>query len=133
MDNAVIYRPKAILALGAAVLAMCLTFILDSPPSAQASQSNYCYNVTLPGEGVCTGAKRKLDAVWGQGTEHSVCVWASWYSNPQSPFPGQQLCSSGGGQAVFNGSMGEDQFYPFIWEHAPGAGTVYGIACLHCS
>jgi hypothetical protein len=124
------HRPKAVFASGGAVLAMCLIFLLGSPPGAQASESNYCYNQSLPGSGQCVGAYRVLNALYGQGAKHSVCVWASQYASGAG-FVGSIQCSPGGGQGVYNSSMALNPpvgFYPVIKANSASADTVWGVA-----
>jgi hypothetical protein len=127
MVGSLSHHPKALFALGGIVLAMCLSVLLGSPTGAMASETHYCYNQTLPGWNQCVGTQRTLNALFGQGTQHSVCVWASRTGNGGN-IVGSQMCSSGGGQGVYNSSMGLDVFYPYILENAPGSGTVFGVS-----
>jgi hypothetical protein len=126
MENLVTHRPKALLLAGA-LLALCLTFLVSSPPKASAAESNYCYGKNLSGYSRCVGVARNLNAVYGSGWNHSVCVWASPESYG-SVIAGTSTCSSGPSAGTYNNSMGYAYYYPVIQNNAAGANTVYGVA-----
>lgn len=123
-------RPKAIFALGAAVLAMCAALLSAAPPRAQAeSWQNYCNNQTLAGRGaanyqwLCVGASRWINGLMGEGDQHSVCVWdlADTIS----------MCTAGPGGWVYNpGDYGWDYAQPLIENQANGPTVVHAVAWI---
>jgi hypothetical protein len=127
MVNVVARRPSTFPILGAAVFVACLMLLVGSPGKAQASQSNYCYGVTLGGSAKCVGAQRTLNAVYGQGNQHSVCVWASTDANGNT-FVNSIRCSGGPGQGIYNPIGVTAPFWPVIKNNGGSANTVYGVA-----
>jgi hypothetical protein len=96
-------RAKSVLAVGGAMITLCLIALAASPAAAQASESwtGYCGGVTLNSKtgstagSLCQGAARWVDGTMGMGYQHSVCVWDTdevW----------AQVCSSGPGAWVYN-------------------------------
>lgn len=127
MAESLSYRPKAVFALGGIVLAIFLTFLLGSPAGAMASESNYCFNQGLGSHGRCVGSGRELNALYGQGNQHSVCIWASQMSNGNG-FVNSIRCSGGAGQGIYNPIEILAWFYPVIENNATGSNTVFGVA-----
>jgi hypothetical protein len=121
------HRPKAIIALGGVVLAVCLMFLLGSPPGVKAN-TYYCNNQTLGSYGRCDGAPRWLYATYGWGDQHSVCVLATTY--PGGGAYGGYTCSGGPGQGTLTYVTDGTAFYlyPAIANHAAGSNTVHGSA-----
>jgi hypothetical protein len=121
-------RTKAILALGTALVAMCLTVLIAPPPGAQAEGwTNYCNNQTLAGKGVgyyawvCQGAPRTLNGLMGEGDQHSVCVWDLADTSA--------MCTTGPGAWVYNpGDSGWDLTNPIIENQASTATVVHAVA-----
>jgi len=126
MENLVTHRPKALLLAGA-LLALCLTFLVSSPPKASAAESNYCYGFSAGFYQKCVGQPRSLNALYGSGWNHSVCIWASSGSGGNS-VAGSTTCSSGPSAGTYNNSMGYAYYYPVIQNNAAGANTLYGVA-----
>jgi hypothetical protein len=121
MAESLVSRPKAVLALGAAVLAMCMAIFAASPPSSQAFVTTvYCDGVTLSGYNFCHGAERSMYAVYGWGEQHAVCVYF-WES-------ADYTCSAGPGQGVYDAFEGTYYSWPGIQNNAPGSNTVHGRA-----
>lgn len=116
--------PLATIAMALTVLGLAWTLLTAT--SAQASESNYCYNQTLGGHAKCVGAARNLNALYGQGTQR-VCIWAS-QTNDGNSVVGGITCSSAAGEGTYNAKMFEASWYPVIENYAAGSGTVYGIA-----
>ena len=109
-----------------AVIALSLMSLAITVPDALASESNYCYGQALPGNGRCVGASREFNALYGQGAQHSVCVWAS-NAGGEAVY-GSITCSAGAGQGTYNSSMFLASWSPVISNNAAGSNTVYGIA-----
>jgi hypothetical protein len=120
MAESLTHRPKAVLALGAAVIAMCLGIFAANPPTSQAFTTTvYCDGVTLGNSQMCHGAARSMYAVYGVGAQHSVCVFADsfWY-----------ICSGGPGQGIYD-AFGQNYYgVPGIQNNAAGSNTVHGRA-----
>lgn len=120
MTESVSRRPKVILALGAAVIAMCMGLVAASPPESQAFTTTvYCEGRVLGGEQSCWGAERSMYAVFGWGDQHSVCVGWSVVTGP---------CSGGPGQGVYDAFGTTHYAAPRISNNAPGTNTVHGRA-----
>lgn len=127
MINTAQHQFKGLFALGGAILAICLVTLLGSPAGAKASESNYCYGSTLGNHGRCVGAFRNMNALYGQGTQNSVCIWASYLADG-SGVVGGTTCSSGPAPAgTYNNKMIEAGFYPTIENNGAINNTVYGI------
>lgn len=125
-DSAVQPQRWVILA-GIAGVLVALLFLGDAR-GATASESQYCYGVNLGGYAQCVGSGRELNAVYGQGSQHSVCVWAAVYSNGEGPLGGT-ACSSGGGEGVYHATgYPVAGLWPVIKNNAAGSNTVYGLA-----
>lgn len=119
--NSIDRRPKAMLALGGIVLALCISLLLSSAPGAQAGTSSYCSNQTLGSHARCGGAGRTLYALYGWGDQHSVCVGVY-------ELPGHYTCSGGAGQGTYNDLGTTAWFTPWIQNNAEGNNTVHGVA-----
>lgn len=130
MTTTIRHRPNAVLALAAVVLGMVFGLLLSSPPGAQASETPYCYGRILSNYGRCVGVGRNFNALYGDGVQHSVCIWASQFESGEG-FVGSIKCSSGPGAGAYNASMGELgvlYWYPVIKDNAAGSNQVYGTS-----
>lgn len=111
-------RAGRVVALAALLAGICASMVLL--PTTPAHAERYCWGAYLPGE----GAKCHLDherwatEVWGEGAQHSVCVW-------QQPY-GPIKCSSGPEVWVLNYYGSNVYGVPYIEDHAPGATYAYG-------
>lgn len=114
-------RAKASLSLCASLAAICLLFLVQSPPKAAASTSPYCGGQQLNWWLACYGASRTLYATSGYGVEHSVCVSAN---TPSDPY----MCSGGPGQSVYNPLGWTANIEPVIRNNGTSWVTVYGTA-----
>lgn len=120
MTSAFSHRVKAVLALGGAVIALSLSFLITSPSGAQASWSAFCTH-TLGSHAVCAGAPRGFNAESAYGEDHSVCVF-NYYDAP--------MCSSGPWATVYN-PMFEGFYYylePEVSNNAAGTNAVHASA-----
>jgi hypothetical protein len=109
---------KVAAALAGATLMLCIILLLGSPPQAEAGSSNFCYGHSMGNWETCYGSPRTFNAVYGQGTNHSVCVGGdSIYG-----------CSPGGGQGVYV-PMGSLAYRtPWIRNNGATWSVVYGVA-----
>ncbi len=125
MAESISFHPKVLLALGAAVLAMCLGIFAASPANSQAfTTTTYCEGQALPGWIACYGAPRSLYAVYGWGDQHSVCVYGSRVGGA----PVVQACSGGPGQGVYAAQGTSEVLTPVIRNNAGGGNIVHGRA-----
>jgi hypothetical protein len=134
MIEAIGHRPKPLLALGGAIMAICLMFLLGLPSPANAEVGSYCGNQTLGGGGTCYGSQRLLYQTYGWGDQHSVCVWASYGGPIETPLGGSsyKACSSGPGAGVYSPAYWENLLlYPGIKNNAAGNNTVHGNTFSH--
>jgi hypothetical protein len=124
-------RPRLILSSGAALLAICLAFLLGSPVAAHASESSYCGGQTVGSGGFCLGAKRAYNALYGLGNSGPVCVLPNLAENGSYPVTAWQGCSPGANQGVYV-SVGnfflENPTWPEIKYVGKGSSVVYGVA-----
>lgn len=116
-------RSQHKLALLVAALAASITMLLllAAPRHAEA-YSPYCGG-TLWGYGSCWGAARNVNAVYGWGEDHGVCVWAS-YSNGAVSFP--QACAPTNTVAYMPYSLAVR--YPGITNSGQSNNRVNGVA-----
>lgn len=115
-------RAKAILALGGAIAAICMAFSLGLPPNAQAGESTFCANQTLPGKEFCSGSRRYLTAEYAWGDQHSVCARIGELTELYS------TCSGGPGQGTYNNTMGYGNWTPQIFNQGLTSNVVHGVA-----
>jgi hypothetical protein len=124
----------AVAAVSALLLGVMLLFTVTS--SAKAGERNFCYGVTLPPKnqnGQCNTAGSwgeywyaYIDAVYGSGDQHSVCVGLT----PKGA--GTSMCSTGPSQGVYNNTMNGALGFPFVENNATGSSTkAYGKAWFH--
>jgi hypothetical protein len=125
MNVALARKPRTILASIGIIAALCLAVLLGSPGTASASESPYCGNQTLGAWGICTGGQRTVNALYGWGDQHSVCVL---YGATEGPGGFSQACSGGGGQGVYDPLGSTGYLYPKISNNSGGANTVHGVA-----
>lgn len=114
-------RPKALLAMGVAMLMLMAGITASSPSSSQAyTVSNYCEGAVLTSYNYCQGGARNMYAVEGWGNEHSVCVFigASYF----------YTCSGGPGQHIYDPFGGTVNAVPGIQPNTPATTTVHGRA-----
>ena len=114
-------RAVGIAAFGAAAALLMYFALLGSPSHATAATSDYCGGQTLVGHVTCAGAARNLNAVYGSGDQHSVCVGTFETG-------GATVCSSGPGQGVYNSFGSYAVRTPIIANNADGANVVHGAA-----
>lgn len=116
----------AMLALASALLGVCMTLLIASPPKAHAGLSPYCNNILYGPWGACWGEHRQHYATYGWGDEGRVCVWSSWnYGGGAST---SYLCSSGAGAGVYNPYPETYFFYPGITNQTGGYNRLHGVA-----
>jgi hypothetical protein len=127
MAESLISRPKAILALGAAVLAMCVGVFATSPPSSQAFTTTvFCDGQWVAGwPSWCFGASRTIYADYGWGDQHIVCLLATGDNGVQY---GNRSCSAGPGKGVYNALGITDYLHPTIENMGGWANFVHGRA-----
>lgn len=105
-----------------ALIGTAITLMLMTAPRSAEAWSNYCGG-TLGGYGSCWGAQRQINAVYGWGTDHGVCVWASYTSGGVS-FP--QGCAPTNTTAYQPYSLAVR--YPGITNSGQSANRVHGVA-----
>ena len=117
-------RPKAILALGAAVISMCAGLFALSPQSSEAfTTTNFCEGQTLAAAGRCVGAERTFYAMNGRGDQHVVCLYASFPTGYYGWW-----CSGGPGQGVFAAVGFSNRWSPAIYNAGNSWNVVHGRA-----
>lgn len=113
-------RVKVVLALAAAALAVCIAILLASPSNANAD-CPYCGG-WLGGGQTCFGALRWIDALYGTGAHHSMCIGTSNYTGTTS--------SAGPNQGTYNPLGPREWGHPWIYNQGWGnnwvGGYVYG-------
>lgn len=110
--------------LAAAGLLVAIAMVLfASAPEARASTSPYCGNVTLQANQDCTGALRRLYAVYGWGDQAGVCVSAWIGLNLVA-----QKCTSSAATGVYNPFPGTYDGKPWIKNNSGRTNTVHGVA-----
>jgi hypothetical protein len=111
------HRTKAVVILAAAVLAICVGLLVASAPPANAD-SPYCGG-DVGAHGTCYGAARWMNALYGSGNQHSVCIGTTNYTGT--------TCSSGPGQGTYNPlGSGNEYGQPWILNQGWSVNRVYG-------
>lgn len=108
-------------------LALALPFAI-SPDPAHASEAHFCWGTVLKakasgygGEDICSGAAyNHLNAIYGTGEQHSVCV-LGWINKTVQ-------CSGGAGEGVYNNVFGGNFDVPEITNNGYSDNKVYGLA-----
>jgi hypothetical protein len=130
MADALPVRLKTGVAVACAVMALCTLWLLSAAPGAQASESPYCGGQTLGPGGYCGGAWRKFNALYGLGSQASVCVYPSNTADGGYPLY-QTGCSPGAGQGVYVPEPTfylENGAYVGIKNNGGATSVVYGVA-----
>lgn len=113
-------QTRAVLAIGGVLIVMCLTLLFAAALGANAAETHYCWGEGLPGLKTCYGTQRWENAVYGQGTQHAVCVGTTEYGN--------ETCSGGPGEGTYDALGRLELSQPWIYNRAPGESQVYGIS-----
>jgi uncharacterized membrane protein len=128
-------KPRFFTAVAVSALLMAMLWIVSTAPSAQASERHYCYGVTLGAQYSPTAQCNTaggwgetwygyIDAVYGSGDQHSVCVGVT-------PKAGKSMCSTGPGQGIYNDTMKGALGFPYIENNASSPTKAYGNAWYH--
>jgi hypothetical protein len=80
---------------GALAVAAIYVALLGSASHATASTSVYCNDQDIAGTATCAGTARNLNAVYGSGNQHIVCVGTAETGGANA------ACSSGPGQGAY--------------------------------
>lgn len=130
MKTTIPVRTAVVTAQMVATALLLMALLLTVPSGARASESPYCGGQNLPAGGACAGAPRAFNALYGLGSQQSVCVFPSL--NSSGTYPVSQVgCSPGAGQGVYvpEGTFWlENIFWPGIRNNGGGASVVYGVA-----
>jgi hypothetical protein len=117
------------LALCGTIATLLMVVFAGGASEAKAAESNYCWGSHRVGSGAggrCVGAQRELNALYGQGTYHSVCVWATYLANGD-PWGGFN-CSPGPGAGTYYTAAFLGSWFPVIQNNAAGTNVMYGVA-----
>jgi hypothetical protein len=107
---------------GALAVAAISVALLGSASHATASTSNYCYNQDVAATATCAGTARNLNAVYGSGDQHIVCVGTAETGGANAG------CSSGPGQGVYASFGGYAVRTPLLRNAGGSTNHVYGVA-----
>ncbi|WP_445148886.1 hypothetical protein [Baekduia sp. Peel2402] len=106
-----------------AVAAIYLALAGSSSTTATASTSDYCGGQTMGAGATCAGTARNLNAVYGSGDQHSVCVGTAETGGAGAP------CSGGPSPDGVYASFGSYATRtPLIRNNGGSANTVHGTA-----
>jgi hypothetical protein len=122
MSSAFSLRAIGACVFGAVAVAAISVALLGSASHARASTSDYCGGQTLVGHVTCQGGARNLNAVYGSGDQHSVCVGTNETGGADAP------CSGGAGQGVYSSFGSYAVRTPLIKNNADGANVVHATA-----